>query len=152
MQAWRIAKSQFALDRLGTGARLFGGRWNSEGVAVIYAGMSPEIASMEKLVHTSNFIPADLVLVRLELPDTPSLYLNYTASNLPAGWDSLPESFAAVAIGDSFVSSGAYLGMIVPSVIMPEANNIVINPTHLAFTQVIMEIIRPFEFDSRLIV
>lgn len=48
------------------------------------------------------------------------------------------------------VNAGVHLGMIVPSAIMPEARNIVINPNHKVFTDVQMTIVRPFEFDSRL--
>ena len=150
MQAWRIAKRQLALDRQGTGARAFGGRWNSPGVAAIYAGLTPEIAAMEKLVHTGDILPADLVLVKLELPEDPSLYHRYALEDLPQGWDDLPGSTAAADMGDTFVNDGVYLGMIVPSAVIPESYNIVLNPNHVAFADVSMSIIRPFEFDSRL--
>ncbi len=150
MQAWRIAKRLFALDRIGSSARLFGGRWNSPGVAVIYAGMTPEIAAMEKLAHTGDILPADLLLVRLDLPDDVSLYFRRGLDEMPAGWDALPGSTAAVELGDAFVSAGDYLGMLIPSVIMPEASNIALNPNHPAFAQVVITVIRPFEFDSRL--
>lgn len=63
MQAWRIAKHAYALDRDGVGARTCGGRWNSVGVPVIYAGMTAEIAAFEKLVHIGGILPADLSLV-----------------------------------------------------------------------------------------
>lgn len=150
MQAWRIAKKQFALDRTGIGARLFGGRWNAPGVAVIYAGMTPEISAMERLVHAGDILPADLVLVRFDLLEEASLYYRYEKTDLPPGWDALPGSTSAVDFGTAFVNAGVYLGMIVPSAVMPEASNIVINPNHKAFTGVQMTIVRPFEFDSRL--
>ncbi len=150
MHAWRIAKKQFALDRQGSGARLAGGRWNNPGVAVVYAGMTPEIAAMEKLVHTGDILPSDLVLVRFDLPDKKSLYRSYEVEDLPKGWDALPGSASAVNIGDSFVMEGNFLGVIVPSAVMPEAKNIVLNPNHKAFASVSMNVIRPFEFDSRL--
>lgn len=150
MHAWRIAKKQFALDRVGIGARLFGGRWNAPGIAVIYAGMTPEISAMETLVHAGGLLPADLVLVRLDLPEGSNLYYRCEITNLPLGWDALPGSTSAVDFGNAFVNAGVHLGMIVPSVVMPEASNIVINPNHKAFTNVRVTIIRPFEFDSRL--
>jgi len=150
MQAWRIAKKQFALDRTGIGARTYGGRWNAPGVAVIYAGMTPEISAMEKLVHAGDIMPVDLVLVRLDLPEDAGLYYRCSVADLPAGWDDLPGSTAAVELGNAFISAGTHLGMIVPSVVMPEANNIIINPNHTTFANVGMTIIRAFEFDSRL--
>lgn len=150
MQAWRIAKQAYALDRQGTGARLAGGRWNSPGVAAIYAGLTPEIAAMEKLVHTSDILPQDLVLATIDLPDDDRLYRRYAVIDLPAGWDALPSSTAAIALGDEFLLAAAHLGLIVPSAVMPEAFNVVLNPDHPAFAAVRISIVRPFEFDSRL--
>ncbi|WP_297475311.1 RES family NAD+ phosphorylase [Ferrovum sp.] len=149
MYVWRIAKKQFALDRQGSGARLAGGRWNNPGVAVVYAGMTPEIAAMEKLVHTGDILPTELVLVRIDLPDIKSLYRSYEVEDLPKGWDALPGS-SAENIGDSFVMKRNFFGLIVPSAVMSEARNIVLNPNHKAFASVRMNIVRPFEFDSQL--
>lgn len=150
MQAWRIAKRANALDRQGTGARLTGGRWNSPGVAATYAGLTPEIAAMEKLVHTSDLLPQDLVLAVIDLPDDAGLYQRYTVGDLPDAWDALPSSTASISIGDEFLLDGSHLGLIVPSAIMPEASNVVLNPNHPAFGSVAISIVRPFEFDSRL--
>ena len=150
MLAWRIAKKQYALNRTGIGARTYGGRWNTPGVAVIYAGLTPEIAAMETLVHAGDILPVDLVLVRLDLPEDASLYYRCLVTDLPAGWDDLPGSTAAVEYGNAFINAGTHLGMIVPSVVMPEASNIIINPNHATFSNVGMTVIRPFEFDSRL--
>lgn len=150
MLAWRIAKKKYALDRTGIGARTYGGRWNTPGVAVIYAGMTPEISAMEMLVHVGDMLPADLVLVRIDLPDDERLYFGCLVADLPPGWDDLPGSTVAVEYGNAFINAGTHLGMIVPSVVMPEASNIIINPNHAAFSNVGMTVIRPFEFDSRL--
>jgi len=150
MQAWRIAKRGYALDRQGTGGRLTGGRWNSPGVAAIYAGMTAEISALEKLVHTSDILPRDLVLSVIELPSDERLYLRLTVADLPDGWDALPSSTAAISIGDEFLLASTHLGLIVPSAIMPEALNIVLNPSHPEFNSVTFSIVRPFEFDSRL--
>jgi RES domain-containing protein len=151
MQAWRIAKRAYAMDRQGTGARLSGGRWNSLGIAALYAGLTPEIAAMEKLIHTGDILPADLVLARFELPEDEALYLRYPVKSLPKGWDALPSSTAAIALGDQFLLGNSHLGLIVPSAVMPEAFNIVLNPNHPAFADVSLTIVRAFEFDSRLL-
>jgi RES domain-containing protein len=149
MRAWRIAKRAFALDRQGTGAHLSGGRWNSPGVAAVYAGLTPEIAAMEKLVHTGEILPQDLVLVMLDLPDDEP-YQHYALKDLPVGWDALPSSTRAMAMGDQLLLTATHLGLIVPSAVMPESSNIILNPNHPRFASVTMEILRPFEFDSRL--
>jgi RES domain-containing protein len=151
MQAWRIAKKAYALDRQGTGARLSGGRWNSPGVAALYAGLTPEIAAMEKLVHTGEVLPQDLVLALFNLPEDSELYQCYSVKLLSVGWDALPSSTVAIALGDQFLLKATHLGLIVPSAVMPEACNIVLNPNHPAFAEVTIKIVRPFEFDSRLL-
>jgi RES domain-containing protein len=129
---------------------LSGGRWNSPGAAAIYAGLSPEMAAMEKLVHTSDMLPKDLVLAMFELPSNEELYRRYVVDDLPDGWDALPSSTAAISIGDEFFLAASHLGLIVPSAVMPEAFNLVLNPTHPEFSAVTISIVRPFEFDSRL--
>jgi RES domain-containing protein len=150
MLAWRIAKRRHALDRTGAGAALRGGRWNSANVPAIYAGLSAEIAAFEKLVHAGLILPADLVVVRLELPDGTGLYDRPRVEDLPKGWHDLPSSPAAAGYGDEFLLKGERLGLIVPSAVIPEAANVVINPRHPRMADVSMVITRPFAFDPRL--
>lgn len=150
MRAWRIAKKRHALDRSGMGAALKGGRWNSANVPAIYAGLTPEIAAFEKLVHAGSILPADLVVVRIDLPDEEALYERPRQEDLLKGWSDLPSSPAAAAYGDGFLVKGERLGLIVPSAVIPEASNIVINPIHPGMAHVTMEIVRGFTFDPRL--
>lgn len=150
MQAWRIAKRRYALDRTGAGAAIKGGRWNSANVAAIYAGLTVEIAAFEKLVHMGTVLPLDLVVVRLDLPDAAALYEAPRLEHLPGGWSDLPSSPAAAAFGDAFLARGDRLGLIVPSAIIPEASNVLINPGHARMVDVTIEIIRDFMFDPRL--
>lgn len=95
---WRIARRIRALDRLGTGARLNGGRWNHPGTGVIYAGATVAIAALETFVHLAGAAPPDLVLVRVGLPDkhsaeTPPL------TDLPNDWDLLPAGSPSMDFG-----------------------------------------------------
>jgi RES domain-containing protein len=150
MRAWRIASSRHALDRLGTGAAIKGGRWNSANVHAIYAGLTPEIAALEKLVHTGSILPSNLVFVRIELPDDEDLYERPGLGDLPQGWSGTPAPPAAADYGDAFLVQGERLGLIVPSVVVPEAANIVINPRHPGMAEVTLEVIREFTFDRRL--
>mgnify|MGYP001171574969 FL=1 len=149
MRAWRIAKARFALDRSGAGGLADGGRWHTQGVPVIYAGLSAEICAMEKLVHTGPFLPADLVLVALALPDDPALYEHADPATLPH-WDATPPGAVSIDFGTAFLHETRALGLIVPSAIVPEARNLVINPLHPRFAEVTFKIERPFVFDRRL--
>lgn len=148
MDVWRIAKQTFALDRLGTGARISGGRWNSVNVPMIYAGLSIEIASFEKLVHVAGELPDDLVLIKITIPDDVSII--DVVDDLPLNWDTLPSSIEAQAFGDQFIINGTFLAMIVPSVVIPEGRNILINPNHPDWSKCTMEIKRPFSYDTML--
>lgn len=150
MRAWRIAKRAYALDRSGGGGRVEAGRWHEQGQPVIYAGLSPEICVLEKLAHTGQILPADLVLVELALPEEADLYLAPALGDLPPGWDGVPPGGASAAYGSRFLRAGERLGLVVPSAIVPEARNILVNPLHAAFAQVTMSILRPFRFDQRL--
>jgi RES domain-containing protein len=150
MQAWRIAKRRYALDRAGAAAAIKGGRWNSANVAAIYAGLTIEIAAFEKLVHAGAILPLDLVVVRIDLPDDAGLYDEPRVEDLPKGWSDLPSSPIAAAFGDAFLAKGNCLGLMVPSAIIPEASNILINPGHPRMSGVTMEILREFTFEPRL--
>ena len=115
---------------------------------MIYAGLSAEIAALEKLVHTGKFLPRDLVLVEITLPDGPALYEQRDPASL--GWDPIPAGDSSARIGAEFLRSALALGLIVPSAIVREAGIIVINPLHPRFPEVTMKISRPFAFDQRL--
>ncbi|MDD2744855.1 MAG: RES family NAD+ phosphorylase [Rhodocyclaceae bacterium] len=149
MRAWRIARTRYALDRSGAGGLADGGRWHAQGAPVIYAGLSAEICAMEKLAHTGHIFPADLMLVALSLPDDEALYETADVDNLP-GWAATPPGAISVDLGTVFLRSGRALGLIVPSAVVPEARNMVINPLHPRFAEVQFAVARPFVFDQRL--
>lgn len=147
---WRIARRPHALDRLGTGARSAGGRWNSIGTAVIYTGRTIAIAALETFVHVAAVVPPDLVLIRVVLPDRHS---SETAAppDLPPGWDTVPPGPASMRFGTRWASEKRSLVLYVPSALLPEEQNAVLNPGHPEFAAVTMTIERPFHFDPRLL-
>ena len=68
MPTWRICR-QAHQDPGGEGARLNGGRWNSEGVAAVYTASSLALAALEYLVHVDiEDVPGDLVAMAIEVP------------------------------------------------------------------------------------
>lgn len=120
------------------------------GQPVIYAGLTAEIAAFEKLVHAGDQLPVDLVLVEIPLPEGSSLYERPAPDALPPAWDAIPPQEASAEYGAEFLRSRRALGLIVPSAIVPEARNIVINPLHPKFAGAAMRILRKFTFDQRL--
>ena len=150
MRTWRIAIEKAALDRDCKGAREAGGHWHSEGQPALYAAMTVELAVLEKFVHTEEIDEAPLVLVAVDLPDDPALGLDVARQDLPQGWDSLDDGGSATAFGTAFLKRRDYLYMRVPSVIVGDGVNLVINPAHHAYEQVKLSVARTFSFDPRM--
>lgn len=154
---WRITSPQYASDTSGQGAAIHGGRWNSAGVPAIYAGDSIALSALEKWVHLAGIFPdVLLVLVAIDVPDPNESGLIVDLSEgVPSGWSSMPRSRDAELMGDELLSlhnSGiGLLGFTVPSVIVPEAQNLVLNPKHPNITKVHFSITRYFSFDERMV-
>src|SRR2546423_10737797 len=72
MRFWRICRRRYASEAAsGEGARLYGGRWNSRGIRVVYASTSLALAAVETFVNLEpNLRPADLVSIEGEIPES----------------------------------------------------------------------------------
>lgn len=149
MRAWRIANSRFALDRSCIGAITHGGRWNPIGMPMLYAASSISLAAVERLVHLGHSPWPEQELVAIDFPDSAEIY-RPSHDVLPARWDAMPTSSAAQAFGRAWLIDGTSLAMAVPSVVIPEQVNILLNPMHPEFSQVVLTRLRPFALDLRL--
>jgi RES domain-containing protein len=148
---WRIAQRRHALDRTGAGARASGGRWNRPGTAVVYTGRTVGIAALERLVHVAGVVPPDLVLVRIELPPDCSVE-EPALADLPADWHAVPIRPASMDFGTRWARERRSLVLHVPSAVVPEEGNAVLNPHHPEFAAVRMSIRRAFDYDPRMYV
>lgn len=147
--AWRLCRAPFrALD--GEGARLYGGRWNSPGRPVVYAAATLALAALEYLAHVDpEDAPGDLLALGLALPaDAPVRTLD--AAALPDDWR-LPGAAACVAAGDAWLAAGDALALRVPSAVVPEETNLLLDPRHPAMARVREVVVRPFAYDPRLL-
>lgn len=149
MRVWRIANARYALDRSCLQTARFGGRWNPIGTAVLYAADSVSLAALERFVHLEGAPWPGQLLVAVDLPEESEIY-RPALEDLPAGWDAMPTSSAAQSFGAAWVKSGSSLAMAVPSVIAPEECNVLVNPSHLDFARVTMNVVRPFDYDQRM--
>lgn len=150
MKLYRIAKSAYIDDSTGVGARMHGGRWNEKGVPVIYAASSSSLAALEYLVHLPIVLaPRDLSICRLYLPDSVSVK-RVKESSLPSDWKSSPPVVDTQEIGTKWANSGKSLLLFVPSALVPEESNVLINPLHPEFRRVKRRI-EGFSFDPRLV-
>lgn len=148
---FRLVKARYADQAFdGEGAKLGGGRWNSKGVAVVYAADSIALATLELLIHLhSHEILNSYHLFRIDIGEPDLLLLD--ARDLPADWRADPPPSSTAQIGDGWVASGQSLALAVPSVVIPAQRNILINPAHRDFDRALRTVrVEPFAFDPRL--
>ncbi len=150
MVVYRLSKMAFKDDLKGIGAEKFGGRWNNAGVPILYTCEHRSLALLEVAVHVQlNFMPTDYYMIEIEIPDvsinTPML------GELPYNWYQNPPNHVAQEFGDEFVENDNYLALKVPSAIVKQEYNILINPRHRLASQVKIIKSYPFAFDKRLL-
>ena len=148
--AWRIIKRKRArVAFTGDGARLYGGRWNSAGVAIVYTAESQSLAALEMVVHLGS---PDLLYnyVVFEVGIDESLVAKVELSQLPRNWRTDPPPKKAREVGDSWVKAGTSAILQVPSAILPAEHNFLLNPRHRDFARLMIGKPSPFQFDPRL--
>ena len=118
MKLFRIAKEQHARDLSGVGARLYGGRWNHKGVAVVYASESRALAALEYLVHVPmSSIPRDLEMMELVIPKR-IIPENIDPADLPPKWRKYPPPQSLATLGSNWAHSNRSLLLRVPSAVV----------------------------------
>ncbi len=135
----------------GEGARLYGGRWNPPGIAMVYAAESRALAALEMLVHLrSQKLMASYVV--FELRFDAKILERLPIASLPVDWRSDPVPFSTQAVGESWVVAGSSPVLRVPSVLIPEEFNYLLNPHHPGFSEIEIGDAVSFAFDPRLAV
>jgi RES domain-containing protein len=148
IEAWRIDRSIYrATAFTGEGARLYGGRWNSQDVSVVYVAEHRSLAMLELLVHMRK--PKDYELYSVKFDE--SLVQELAAENLPSNWDVEPPTTETQEIGDNWVLSATSAVLSVPSAVVPEERNYLLNPRHADFGQIKIDSPVPCYFDPRLL-
>ena len=152
---WRIATDTPAYeadDLSGTGAKVTGGRWNTTGVAVVYTSQTRALACLETVVHlNAGGLPLNRYLVEVTIPD--GVWANAqvtTAASLPVGWDAEPAGRASIEFGTNWMRLGSSALLIVPSVILPEEFNVLIDPQHPDSARTTAAKVRKWLYDPRL--
>jgi len=152
MRAYRLVKARYADSAFdGSGAKTHGGRWNSKGVAIVYASDTVSLAVLELLVHLHrNEVLNHYLLFGLDLPDANVMQLDQRA--LPADWRGDPPPSSTAAIGDEWIARRPSAALAVPSTLVPQQRNLLLNPAHPELAAVIAGASRePFNFDARLV-
>ncbi len=153
---WRIATNAptyKADDLSGTGAKITGGRWNSVNVPVVYCAASIALATLETAVHLeADDLPLNRYLVAIDIP--PAIWKAreiYSEKTAPAGWDALPAALTSVAFGDRWIAEKRSAVIELPSVVVPDERNVLINPAHREAKKITATIIRKWLYDGRLL-
>ena len=151
IRAWRIVKTRFSVDAFsGEGARLYGGRWNSAGVAMVYTAGSKSLATLELLVHldSSALLPS-YSICPVDFDD--SLVEVVDPADLPSDWQQSPAPTSLQVMGDEWISRQSSLVLRVPSAIVADESNYLINPVHKDFKKLLVGRMKPFSLDPRLL-
>jgi len=140
-------------DMTGKGAEVTGGRWNEEGVPVVYAAENRSLACLETVVHlAAGGLPLNRYLVEVAIPDAVwDAARRETGESLPVGWDARPAGRASVAFGTAWLRGRASAVLLVPSVIVPEEFCALINSAHPACVGITASKKRFWLYDPRLV-
>jgi RES domain-containing protein len=152
---WRIATDTpeyEAHDVSGKGAELSGGRWNRGGRPVVYTASTLSLAALETAVHLmTDTMPLNRFVVSIEIPDDVwAARISETASTLPVGWTALPAGKVSLDYGDAWLAKMTSAVLEVPSVVVLEERNVLINPRHPDAVRILALKTRPWFFDGRL--
>ena len=148
MIAYRLSLDMYKDDLGGTGAKLFGGRWNNVGVSALYTTENISLAVLELLVRTDKKnIPLNHYLLQIDIPDTASKVL-IPKNKLKASWKD--DIHLTQWMGSEFMHAGESLVLQVPSAVVDEEHNFVINPMHPHFNKIKIVSAKKFQFDTRL--
>ena len=130
---------------------MYGARWNQKGTAILYTASSAALATVELLVHVdSNLQPFDLRLVFIEVPDSASS-LTIDSESLPEDWRTFPAPAALAEIGTRWAVSRRTLILRVPSAVVDDDYNVLLNPAHPEFAGVRIDKDTAYGFDERLL-
>lgn len=150
MIVYRLSKAAFAADLSGKGAEITGGRWNSKGIVIVYTSESRALCTVEIAVHMPlGMIPEDYKIISIEIPEQVSVEEIF-AIDLPEGWNSMPDMSRTRQIGDRFIHDMKFPVIKVPSAVIQDEHNILINPKHPDSKLITIKSIEPYNFDKRL--
>ena len=153
MKVFRVEREKYLPTTLqGIGAAYTEGfRWNSLNTFLVYTAESHALATLEVSVHLdlNEDLPDDRYYVEIEIPESIPI-LEISMEDLSEGWDSRPPVLETQYIGDDFVVSGEAAVLKVPSCIVPQEFNYLINPSHPDASKIKVVSTVRMRFDPRL--
>lgn len=154
-EVWRIAPDTpdcAADDLSGKGAEKTGGRWNRRGIALLYCSATVSLACLETLVHLAGAAPLPLnrYLVKIAIPPAAWRGRTILRPGERVGWEAVPPGVVSIGWGSDWARCVRSLVAEVPSVIVPEEANILINPRHRDAKRLRARKVRRWTYDPRM--
>lgn len=148
MRVYRISNTRFARDVSGEGARLHGGRWNHIETPCLYTSHSRSLAVLELSVNVSTAsVLQYLSMVEIEISDD-MLILDIAA--LPANWREAPAPASTKDFGTDLLNKNQHVIIKVPSSVIPEEFNYLMNPKHARAGECRIIEVKDFVYDIRI--
>lgn len=146
MRVYRVSKTKYARDLNGTGAKLYGGRWNTMGTPCIYTSESRALAVLEYSVNINiDFMPRGLSVCVFGVHD--DLVHTVAVEDLPDHWEDAPAPLATKKMGSELLRSHSILK--IPSIVIPDEYNYILNPLAQQDSFKLIEV-KDFIFDVRM--
>lgn len=153
IRAWRIATDTpgyTADDLTGAGAKISGGRWNRPGSPLLYCASNISLAVLETFIHLgAGGLPLNRYLVELAIPDA-VWQRAITLQAPPVGWDASSTGKVSLDEGDRWLKANRSALLLVPSVIVQEEWNVLVNPMHADAAAIMARKVRKWTYDPRL--
>jgi len=127
---------------------LYGGRWNRQGLRATYLSATRSLAALEVLVHQAERAPSGRFLF-FEVRFPEDFVTTITQDDLEADWRNYPPRNATVTLGGNWLRARSSPALRVPSTMIPEESNYLLNPEHPRAQEIEIGDARPFTFDPR---
>ena len=149
MIVYRVGRLKYAKDLTGEGARLFGGRWNNKGVPCLYTSESRSLSLLEYSVNVNlDDVPRALTMAIIEIPDTSIKVV--TEAELPGNWKHAPAPAETKDFGSNLFKEEQFSVFKIPSTVIPEEFNYLLNPLHQDSKLFKLLEIKDFIYDVRI--
>ena len=149
MLVYRVCRTKYAYDLSGEGSRLKGGRWNHKKTPCVYTSASRSLAILEYTVNVNiDEIPRSLSITTIKIPDEGFFQPNI--SDLPGNWKDIPAPSSTKDYGTALLRKNMYAIIQLPSIIIPQECNYVLNCLHPLNHQFKIEDVSDFIYDTRI--
>jgi RES domain-containing protein len=149
MQVWRLFPGRYRESAFtGVGGLYTAGRWNHQGTLMVYTATSRALAALEFFVNLEpNEAPDDLLLAEANIPD--EMVESLDLKSLPAKWRE-PNNLVCREVGSKWAASARSVALKVPSAVVEDDWNVLLNPRHPDFSKIELAAPKPFHYDERM--